>query len=85
LASWQRGWRSRGSARSRAPGRTSWWPNGAVLVDVRREAEFADGHLPGATHVPLGNLSARASALAAERKPIVVYLCSVLLGDAALY
>jgi rhodanese-related sulfurtransferase len=45
---------------------------GAVLVDVRTESEFAAGHVPGATNVPLGALSAQASELAGRGKPIVV-------------
>jgi rhodanese-related sulfurtransferase len=49
---------------------------GAVLIDVRSESEFASGHLPGATNVPLGSLSAQASELAGRGKPIVVYCAS---------
>jgi hydroxyacylglutathione hydrolase len=30
---------------------------GARVLDVRQDSEFADGHLPGATHVELGSLS----------------------------
>jgi rhodanese-related sulfurtransferase len=49
---------------------------GALLIDVRTESEFASGHLPGATNVPLGHLSAEASALAGKGQPIVVYCAS---------
>ena len=41
---------------------------GARLVDVREPGELvADGRFPGATHIPLGELSQRASELAGER------------------
>ena len=33
---------------------------GAVLVDVREDDEWLDGHAPGALHVPLGRLTAEA-------------------------
>jgi len=31
-------------------------PNGAILLDVREPAEFADGHVPGAVNIPRGLL-----------------------------
>jgi glyoxylase-like metal-dependent hydrolase (beta-lactamase superfamily II)/rhodanese-related sulfurtransferase len=31
------------------------------VLDIRQDAEFADGHVPGADHVELGDLPARAS------------------------
>ncbi|SDQ22185.1 rhodanese-like domain-containing protein [Quadrisphaera sp. DSM 44207] len=34
-------------------------PEGAVLLDVREDDEWAAGHAPGAVHVPLGDLPAR--------------------------
>jgi rhodanese-related sulfurtransferase len=49
---------------------------GALLIDVRSESEFASGHLPGATNVPLGSLSAQASELSGSGKPVVVYCAS---------
>ncbi len=38
-------------------------PQGATLVDVRREEEWAVGHIPGAMHVPLPELQERAAEL----------------------
>ena len=32
---------------------------GAPLVDVREPAEFREGHVPGATNIPVGQLTAR--------------------------
>ena len=31
-------------------------PNGALLVDVREDSEFKDGHVPGTVHVSRGRL-----------------------------
>jgi rhodanese-related sulfurtransferase len=36
---------------------------GLVLVDVREPAEYERGHLPGARHIPLGQLAARSHEL----------------------
>jgi sulfur-carrier protein adenylyltransferase/sulfurtransferase len=46
-----------------------------VLVDVREPHEWDAGHLPGAVHVPLGELVARAGELPADRTP--VFVCAV--------
>ncbi len=47
---------------------------GARVVDVRRDDEWAAGHIEGAEHVPLDQLAARADDLA--EGPIVFY-CAV--------
>jgi rhodanese-related sulfurtransferase len=36
-------------------------PDGAWLLDVREDEEWTAGHAPGATHIPLGQLGARAT------------------------
>lgn len=43
-----------------------------LLLDVRPEDEFAQGHLPGALNVPLADLEARFAELPADRE-IVAY------------
>jgi rhodanese-related sulfurtransferase len=43
------------------------------LVDVREPDEWAAGRIPGATHVPLGEVSARAGELDKDRP--VVFQC----------
>jgi sulfur-carrier protein adenylyltransferase/sulfurtransferase len=44
------------------------------LLDVRSESEFAEGHLPGATNVPVASLATTIAALVPDPKtPIVVY------------
>jgi hydroxyacylglutathione hydrolase len=46
--------------------------DGAVAVDVRESSEFAEGHIPQAHHIPLGELEVRAVELPRDR-PIVTY------------
>jgi rhodanese-related sulfurtransferase len=43
-----------------------------VLVDVRSAEQFAEGHLPGALHLPLESLMASAASLD-RSAPTVVY------------
>lgn len=46
---------------------------GAILLDVRERTEWARGHIPGARHLPLGQLGARLPELENLRtKPVVV-------------
>ena len=45
---------------------------GATVVDVRSAAEWNEGHVPGAVHVPLAHLTSRLSELRG-RQPIVTY------------
>lgn len=45
---------------------------GAQLVDVRADHEWEAGHIAGATHLPLAELSERAGELDRER-PVVLY------------
>jgi hydroxyacylglutathione hydrolase len=46
--------------------------SGAVtVVDVRNASEWADGHLPGAMHIPVGHLTLRLSEIPRDR-PVVV-------------
>ena len=47
----------------------------AELVDVRRPDEWEKGHIPGARHIPLNELSSRAGELD-EARPVVFY-CAV--------
>ncbi|MCE7927932.1 MAG: MBL fold metallo-hydrolase [Chloroflexi bacterium CFX7] len=46
--------------------------DGAVAVDVRELNEFQEGHIPGAVHIPLGDLESRAAAIPADR-PVLTY------------
>lgn len=38
----------------------------ATFVDVREPDEWAEGHIPGAIHIPLGELDQRANEIPAE-------------------
>ncbi|MEJ1159533.1 rhodanese-like domain-containing protein [Prosthecomicrobium sp. N25] len=46
-----------------------------TLVDVREPAEWADGRIPGAVHVPLSAFAERARTIP-EGKPVVFYCLS---------
>lgn len=47
-------------------------PAGAALVDVREDDEWHAGHVEGALHVPLGELTARHGELPADQPVVVV-------------
>jgi rhodanese-related sulfurtransferase len=55
---------------------------GAVLVDVRTPAEFAEAHPRGAVNIPVETLKARLAELP-RGKPIVVYCHSGARAGAA--
>ena len=46
--------------------------DGAQLVDVRADHEWEAGHLPGAVHIPLADLSERAAEIDKDR-PVILY------------
>jgi sulfur-carrier protein adenylyltransferase/sulfurtransferase len=43
-----------------------------LLVDVREDAEWAAGHLPGALHIPLGELPQRLDEIASQADPVFI-------------
>ena len=43
-----------------------------LLVDVREDVEFAAGHLPGARHIPLGQLAERLAEIAPGSDPVFI-------------
>ena len=45
---------------------------GAILLDVREDDEWADGHAPEAIHLPMGQLSQRAGELPKDRTIVCV-------------
>ena len=49
---------------------------GAVWIDVREGDEWAEGHIPGAVHVPRGNLESRIEAAVPDRATPVVLYCA---------
>jgi rhodanese-related sulfurtransferase len=46
---------------------------GAQLVEVLPEAEYADEHLPGAINIPLKQLDATTAGRLDRTRPVVVY------------
>ena len=47
---------------------------GALVIDVRTDQEFRDGHLPAAINIPYDVIAARANELPSDRtQPIVLY------------
>jgi molybdopterin/thiamine biosynthesis adenylyltransferase/rhodanese-related sulfurtransferase len=48
--------------------------DGPVFVDVREQEEWAEGHIPGALHIPRGSLESRVERSVPEHdRPVVVY------------
>ncbi len=45
------------------------------ILDVRDEAEFAEGHIQGAKHVPMANLEERIQELAKQKNKAVLVVC----------
>ncbi|HUL27218.1 MAG TPA: rhodanese-like domain-containing protein [Streptosporangiaceae bacterium] len=48
-------------------------PADGYLLDVREPDEWAAGHVPGALHIPLGELNARYTEI--ERTPALYVIC----------
>jgi sulfur-carrier protein adenylyltransferase/sulfurtransferase len=48
----------------------------AVVVDVREQDEWDEGHIPGAVHVPRGHLESRIERAAPDRSHQVLLYCS---------
>jgi sulfur-carrier protein adenylyltransferase/sulfurtransferase len=46
------------------------------LLDVREPDEWAEGHLPGAVHIPRGNLESRVESLVPDRASEIVVYCA---------
>jgi rhodanese-related sulfurtransferase len=47
-------------------------PDGAFLLDVREDDEWAAGHVPGALHIPLGQLNERYREIGQDRELYVI-------------
>jgi rhodanese-related sulfurtransferase len=47
----------------------------AVVVDVREESEFKDGHVAEAKHIPLGSFKNRVSELESHKEKPVIVIC----------
>lgn len=60
-------------ASSRAEAAWSMIANGALIIDVRTEEEFAQGHLEQAQNIPLSDILAEGLVDIETSQPIVVY------------
>jgi rhodanese-related sulfurtransferase len=58
-------------------------PDGAWLLDVREDDEWAAGHAPQATHIPLGELGARAAEVPMDQDVYVICRSGVRSARAA--
>src|ERR671910_1550948 len=47
----------------------------AAVVDVRERDEWAEGHIPGAVHIPRGSLESRIEGVVPDRSKTVVVYC----------
>jgi len=50
--------------------------SGPLLVDVREQHEFEEGHIPGAVHVPRGHLESRIENKASDKSQQVILYCA---------
>ncbi len=49
----------------------------AAWIDVREQDEWDEGHIPGAVHIPRGNLESRIEGAVPDRaRPVVIYCAS---------
>ncbi len=58
-------------------------PDGAWLLDVREDDEWAAGHVPGARHIPLGELGARTAEVPQGQAVFVICRSGARSGRAA--
>lgn len=49
---------------------------GAVLIDVRREDEYAEGHIPGSRNIPLQIIPTVEELLTDKNAPVFLYCLS---------
>ena len=47
---------------------------GAAWIDVREQDEWDEGHIPGAVHIPRGNLESRIENVVPDKATPVVHL-----------
>jgi rhodanese-related sulfurtransferase len=47
-------------------------PDGAWLLDVREPEEWAAGHVPGATHIPMGEVGSRVGEVPQDQDVYVI-------------
>ncbi|MFI8414723.1 rhodanese-like domain-containing protein [Paeniglutamicibacter gangotriensis] len=60
-------------------------PSGALILDVREEYEFVEGHASGAVHIPLGDLPMRYEELDQDVDAYVICRTGGRSGQAAAW
>lgn len=58
-------------------------PDGAYVLDVREDDEWQAGHIPGALHIPLGELNVRYQEVSRDRELYVICRSGMRSGQAA--
>ncbi|MBO0776657.1 MAG: rhodanese-like domain-containing protein [Actinobacteria bacterium] len=58
-------------------------PDGAYVLDVREDDEWQAGHIPGALHIPLGELNVRYQEVDRDRELYVICRSGARSGQAA--
>ena len=48
----------------------------AIVIDVREQGEYSQGHIPNARHIPLGTLDQRAAELEQHKNTPVILCCA---------
>lgn len=57
---------------------------GGVIIDVRTESEFLQGHVQGSINIPLDQIECRTDELVSMNKPLVLCCASGMRSGAAL-
>ncbi|QID18493.1 rhodanese-like domain-containing protein [Nitrogeniibacter mangrovi] len=70
--------RQRGDSSSLSPVQATLKINreDALVIDVREQSEYAQGHIPNAKHIPLGAIEQRAGELESYRERPVILCCA---------
>ena len=71
--------RQRGSGNGLTPVQATLMINreDAIVVDVRDQAEYLQGHIPNAKHIPIAALEKRADDLAKYKSSPIILCCAV--------
>ena len=46
-----------------------------VILDVRTEGEYAEGHIPGATLLPLNDVASKAESVLTDKDQLILVYC----------
>jgi rhodanese-related sulfurtransferase len=57
--------------------------NGAIIVDVRSEREFAGGHVKGAKNIPLPKIASNLSKIKTFKRPVILCCASGMRSSQA--